>query len=186
MNIFIIIFFIALPTVGYIGVTMYTTHCTLKEAIFSIASFLRQGEYELSADQNYCRECNQIVKDIIEDKRYDDLCKLNSYSPTLYFNDAHAGNPSVCITVKPSDDSERLQLENILEAKTRVYLTNYKSDIETLVSWSENTNLGLPMLIIEYARNKKEADSIRQKKLDAAKTILTASTDVIDEEEDLL
>ena len=92
----------------------------------------------------------------------------------------------MCITVKPSDDSERLQLENILEAKTRVYLTNYRSDIETLVSWSENTSLGLPMLVIEYARNKKEADSIRQKKLDAAKTILTASTDVIVEEEDLL
>lgn len=158
-----------------------------KEAICEIASLVKSNGYELSADQNYCRECNQIVKDIIDDKRYYDLCKLNSYSPTLYFNDAHAGNPSVCITVKPSDDSERLQLSNILEAKTRVYLTNYnRSDIETLVSWSENTSLGLPMLIIEYARNKKEADCIRQKKLDAAKTILTASTDVIDEEEDLL
>ena len=189
MNIFIVLFicfFVILPLGIYIVVTMHTENCTFKEAIISIVSFLRQGGYELSADQNYCRECNQIVKDIIEDKRYDDLCKLNSYSPTLYFNDAHAGTPSVCITVKPSDDSERLQLENILEAKTRVYLTNYKSDIETLVSWSENTSLGLPMLVIEYARNKKEADSIRQKKLDAAKTILTASTDVLDEEEDLL
>lgn len=186
MNIFIIIFFIALPSVGYIGVTMYTTHCTLKEAIFSIASFLRQGEYELSADQNYCRECNQIIKDILGDKRYENLCTLNPYSSTLFFADAHAGNPSVCITVKPSDDSERLQLSNILEAKTRVYLTNYRSDIETLVSWSENTSLGLPMLVIEYARNKKEADSIRRKRLDAAKTILTASTDILDEEEDLL
>lgn len=161
-------------------------HYSWKEAICEIASLLKENGYELSADQNYCRECNQIVKDIIDDKRYDDLCKLNLYSPTLYFNNAHAGNPSVCITVKPSDDSERLQLENILEAKTRVYLTNYRSDIETLVSWSENTSLGLPMLVIEYARNKKEADSIRQKKLDAAKTILTASTDVLDEEEDLL
>ena len=95
----------------------------------------------------------------------------------------------MCITVKPSDDSEKLQLSKIIDAKTRVYLTNYNRSapaIETLVSWSENTNLGLPMLVIEYARNKKEADSIRQKKLDAAKTILTAATDVLDEEEDLL
>lgn len=159
---------------------------TWKEAILQIVSFLKENGYELSADQNYCRECNQIIKDILGDKRYEDLCKLNPYISTLFFADAHAGNPSVCITVKPSDDSERLQLSNILEAKTRVYLTNYRSDIETLVSWSENTSLGLPMLVIEYARNKKEADCIRQKKLDAAKTILTASTDVIDEEEDLL
>ena len=163
-------------------------HYSCKEAICEIASLLKENGYELSADQNYCRECNQIIKDILGDKRYENLCTLNPYSYTLFFADAHAGNPSVCITVNPSDDSERRQLENILEAKTRVYLTNYRSApaIETLVSWSENTNLGLPMLVIEYARNKKEADSIRQKRLDAAKTILTASTDVIDEEEDLL
>lgn len=162
-------------------------HYSCKEAICEIASLLKENGYELSADQNYCRECNQIIKDIVGDERYNKLCSLNHHFLMIYFSDAHAGNPSVCITVKPSDDSERLQLENILEAKTRVYLTNYnRSDIETLVSWSENTNLGLPMLVIEYARNKKEADSIRQKRLDAAKTILTASTDVIDEEEDLL
>lgn len=162
-------------------------HYSCKEAICEIASLLKENGYELSADQNYCRECNQIVRDILGDKKYEDLCKLNPYSSTLFFADEHAGNPSVCITVNPANDSERLQLANILEAKTRVYLTNYKfSDQETYVSWSENTNLGLPMLVIEYARNKKEADSIKQKNLDAAKTILTASTDVIDEEEDLL
>lgn len=183
----IFIFFIVLPIVGYIGVTMYTTHCTFKEAIISIASFLRQGEYELSADQNYCRECNQIVKDILGEKKYEDLCTLNPHSLTLYFNDMHSGTPSVCITVKPSDDSERLQLSNILESKTREYLTNYRFPaIETLVSWSENTTLGLPMLVIEYARNKKEADSIRRRKLEATKTLLASSTDVLDDEEDLL
>ena len=187
MNIFIVIFFVIFPLGLLIVTTMHTENCTFKEAIISIVSFLKQGEYELSADQNYCRECNQIVRDILGDKRYKDLCILNPYSLTLYFNDTHSGTPSVCITVKPSDDSERLQLSNILEAKTREYLTNYnRSDIETLISWSENTSLGLPMLIIEYARNKKEADSIRQKRLAAAKTILTAATDVLDEEEDLL
>lgn len=161
---------------------------TWKEAILQIVSFFKENDYELSADQNYCRECNQIIKDIVGNERYNKLCSLDHHFSMISFYDAHAGNPSVCITVKPSDDSERLQLENILEAKTRVYLTNYRSApaIETLVSWSENTNLGLPMLVIEYARNKKEADSLRQRKLAGVQTILNSSTDVLDEEEDLL
>lgn len=163
-------------------------HYSCKEAICEIASLLKENGYELSADQNYCRECNQIIKDIVGDERYNKLCSLDHHFSMISFYDAHAGNPSVCITLNPADDSERLQLENILEAKTRVYLTNYRSTpaIETLVSWSENTTLGLPMLIIEYARNKKEADSIRQRKLDGVQTILASSTDVLDEEEDLL
>lgn len=163
-------------------------HYSWKEAICEIASLLKENGYELSADQNYCRECNQIIKDIVGNERYNKLCSLDHHFSMISFYDAHAGTPSVCITLNPADDSERLQLENILEAKTRVYLTNYRSApaIETLVSWSENTTLGLPMLVIEYARNKKEADSIRQRKLENAKTILASSTDVLDDEEDLL
>lgn len=42
---------------------------TWKEAILQIVSFLKENGYELSADQNYCRECNQIIKDILGDKR---------------------------------------------------------------------------------------------------------------------
>ena len=179
--------FLLLMIFFWIIAIMYLKKCSFMEAVTFIASSFLKNEYELSSDFNYYNDCCKILKDILGDKRFDDLCELDQYSPIIFFNDTHAGNPSVCITVNPSYDSERIRLSNILEDKTRIQLTNYyETNQETFVSWSENKKLSLPMLVIEYARNKKEADAIRQKKLYAAKTILTASTDIIDEEEDLL
>ena len=49
--------------------------------------------------------------------------------------------------------------------------------------WGQNERLQMPMLIIGYSRNQKEAEAIRRKKeSEAEKIIISENTDIYDED----
>ena len=65
-----------------VGIVMLFTKSSIEDARKIISSFF-QRSYELSRDENYIKAVNDIVKDILGEVRYVELCTLNKYSNTL-------------------------------------------------------------------------------------------------------
>ena len=83
-----LLYLIFLVLVGYSGLVFLVKIVTmkpLKECREKIASFINNGDYQLSADINYMTEVNKIVCDILGETRYKQLCTLNEYSSCLFY-----------------------------------------------------------------------------------------------------
>lgn len=158
--------------------------CSVKEARQIIADMLtKKTEYELRNDENYRRDINTTCKDLLGEKRYNDLSVLTKYSSTIEFEES-AGYPLVYITVNPIDENERIRIQNALLDTTKLYIENYgKNGLEVTAEWGENRKIRLPMLIIGYSRNETETAAIRRKEQSLAeKVIISANTEIYDEE----
>lgn len=85
------------------------------------------------------------------------------------------------------DDNEKIQLQTLIEAKTQFYLRNYKiKDLVTIVEWDKSAVFGYPMLKITYPRTDEECARIRSIKRVEADNIISSTSDIIDDSEDLL
>lgn len=155
----VIIYFLA------VRILMLYSQCTEEKAKEMIADWWRenasgqpQDAYELSGDCNYRDAVNSIVEDMLDEARYDMLCKLDEHSGTLEFVDQHTGFPTVHITVNPRDKTEAKRLRTRLESITAQYAMNYgdPASVKVLSRWSKNRVLCLPKLVIAYSRNGKE------------------------------
>ena len=171
-----------------VGLVMLCTKCTFEDAREKIASFFKENEYELSCDFNYIQSINEIVKDILGDSRYDELCKLDKYSKTLLFCNNHSGLPSVKITLSINDDSEKKRLETVIEEITRKYLLQYGKSpyVKLLLEWSHDAVLDLPRLVLLYSRNKKECTILDAFEEANVKKMASKYSSVFDETDDLL
>lgn len=169
-----------------VGLIMLFAKCSFEDAREMVASFFKENEYELSRDFNYKQSINEIVKDILGETRYGELCKLDKYSNTLLFCDNHNGLPSVKITLNINDDNEKKRLETVIEEITRKYLLNYGESpyVKILLEWSHNAVLDLPMLVLLYSRNKKEWAILDAFEEANVKKIALKYKNVIDETED--
>lgn len=177
--------------VAAIGVLKMVVKCSVKEAREIIANFIKKHfignnntmEYELRNDENYRRDVNTTCKDLLGEKRYNDLIMLTKYSSTIEFEES-AGYPLVYITVNPIDENERIRIQNALLDTTKLYIENYgKNGLEVTAEWGENRKIRLPMLIIGYSRNETETAAIRRKEQSLAeKVIISANTEIYDEE----
>lgn len=169
-----IIYFIAVLVVK---ILMLCNNCTEEDAKKMFASWWRenasgqpQNDYELSGDCNYRDAVNSTVEDMLDEARYDILCRLDKHSSTLEFVDHHAGFPTVHITVNPRDKTEAKRLQTRLESITAQCAMNYgdPASVKVLSRWSKNRALRLPKLVIAYSRNGKEKamlDRIEQARL---------------------
>lgn len=150
-----------------------------------VEPFRSKKDYELETDISYITEINDICRDILGLQKYGDLCKLNNYEPLFYFWYS-SGYPLVYITVNQTEENEKTQLENIILQTTKSYLTNYGRNYEATIEWGKNQYLGLPMMILGYARNEQENKAILRKKKEVLNRIINSSIGVIDDTEDLL
>lgn len=169
---------------GVLVIIKIIKQSTWNEAMQIIASFFKGTPYELQCDPNYISEMNDIVRTVVGESQYQQLCKLAIYSRTMTFS--NIGTPTISITVKPRDDSEHAQLENLLCVCTRRYITNYKLP-ENIVKCAWDTNFELKYLVLKiyYPRNTKDIQFIKSElKLDVDRIIISNS-DVTDDEEDL-
>ena len=176
--------FIAISYGGVLIIVKMIRQSTWKEAMQIIASFFKNNEYELQYDTNFITEVNHIIRSVVGEQQYQQLCRLNVYSSTVIFTTV--GIPTVSITVKPKDDSERIQLENIMCTCTRRYIANYKLP-ENIVkfTWDANYELNYPVLKIYYPRTIDDIQLIKSElKVDIDKIVISNS-DVTDDEEDL-
>lgn len=162
---------------------MLFTKSSVDEARKKISSFFRDDEYELSQDSNYQQDVNNIVKDILGQTRYEELCNLNKYSLTLQFLDNHDGLPCVQITLNTNDENEKKRLEAVLESTTRQYLLNYKgvSYTKLLLEWSYNEILRLPILKIMYSRNENECKILENVENSQVDKVSVKYGDVLDD-----
>lgn len=85
---------------------MYICKCSLEEARDKIASFFQRDVYRLDCDYNFRTEINKICLDILGEKRYQELCKLEEYSSTFVFVQS-SGYPSFKITMNVNDENEK-------------------------------------------------------------------------------
>lgn len=162
-------------------------NCTLSEARTILASFFRENSYLLSNDHNYMCELNKIVLDVLGEERYKKMCVLEEHSSTIFFEESNSGLSSINIVVSVSDDNEKLQLENLVNSKTKFYLNNYKlKEIVTYVEWDTSKIFGYPLLKITYPQTDDECERIRSLKNVEIKNIISSSSDIIDDSEDLL
>ena len=164
-------------------------NCHYDDAKKILIDFLKfSHDYELSSDRNYYLAICHAIKQLVGDSRYEELVKLDSFIPLIQFFDKHAGVPSVEITLMYSDDNEKIQLETILTSLTRQFLTSRYGEIgqEVYVSWTKNMYVGFPTLVITYARTAQEKNIIQQMKKRDLEKIITANSDVIDDELELL
>jgi len=177
-----------------LGVVMLFTQCSVEKARKMIASWWQENtsgsqtnDYELSRNYNYIIEVNHLIVDALGEARYQELCKLNKYSPIIYFLDNHDGLPTVQITLNCTDENERNRLEAMLEDKTEEYLSNYQdsTNVGAFSYWTQNRILHLPMLIIMYSRNDKERKMLAAKEQHRIRKSTARYSDVIDDTEEV-
>lgn len=171
-----------------IGIIMLYTESSIEDARKMISSCLLKNGYKLSRDLNYIQVINKIIKDILGESRYEELCNLNTYSSIIQFCDSHDGLPSVKITLNCNEENEKKRLETILDGMTKQYLQNYGdlANVKLLLNWSQNETLKLPMLNIIYSRNEKERKMLDAFKQSQIGKISAKYGEVLDDTEDIL
>lgn len=135
---------------------MIWTGCSKEEATKKIQEFvLQKEEYHLATDQMLIADIWSVVKDIIGDSRYDELCKLSRSSQLFQANYA-SGLPYLAITVAYSDENEKQRLENVLRALVSKYLSIHGMNKGVLSDWKEDGYLKMPALMIRYAETEEQ------------------------------
>lgn len=170
-----------------VGMIVLVTKCSAEDAQKMIVSFLENKDYVLSRDTNYIQSVNNVVMDILGQSKYEELCDLNKYDMTLKIIDENNRLPCIHITLNYDDENEKKRLEAILERTTMQYLLNYKEPayIKTLLEWSQNEILHLPMLIILYSRNEKEYKIIEEFEKSRIKKVSVKYDDILDDTEEI-
>lgn len=188
LTLFFILFFTYFLSVFFVKLAKNCSWREAREIIAALlASLLKENEYDLSTDSNYLHDLNKIIMDVVGTQRYQQLCDLDILAPTISFNNKHSGTPSVCISVKPNDDSEKLQLEYLIRSTTEIYLENYNlGKTVTKLSWEDNKVLGIPMIVIYYPTNDIQYEALIKSKHYEVKNTLSSMNDILDDEEDLI
>jgi hypothetical protein len=144
-------------------------------------------EYKLCNDVNLNNEISESVRNIIGDKRYEKLLKLNHLNlstPLLSFGDGNGGLPFISISLFYADDNEKKRLENIITNIVQKYLMLYGWSTQVLVDWKTRQDLNMPSLCIKYARTAKEKKIMNIELQDKRKKIISQYAPVVDDTED--
>lgn len=162
------------------------TGCNDLEAVVKIHNFINgNAVYSFENDFGFENAVCENIRNIIGDKRYDQLIKLSQTAistPLLSFG-YYSGLPYIAISMYYEDDNEKQVLENILTNLVRSYLRIYGYGTNILVDWKIRPDLKMPYLLIRYACTKEEKRIIEMTLQTSIKSIIDTNTDITDDTE---
>lgn len=133
--------------------------CNDNEASTKLHNFLNgKAQYQFYNDIGFANDVWENVKNIIGDKRFEQLVKLSNTAistPLLSFGE-NSGLPYIAVSLYYLDANEKLVLENIITNLVKNYLQIYGYNVQILVDWKVRYDLNMPFLQIKYARTQEE------------------------------
>lgn len=147
---------------GAVHLAKVFTGCSTDEAITKIQNLINgKTVVPLASDPGFYNEICQALHDIIGEKRYSELTKLDSALRAA----GHAavvacgtvlGLPCVAITVAPKDDTEKQIIEAVLIGITKKHLAARGLGPEVIGDWKNRMDINTPYLEIRYPDNAQD------------------------------
>lgn len=115
----------------------------------------------LENDSGFYLELCQALKNIIGDKRYAELEKLDAalraagQAPVIACG-ANGGLPYFAISVRPKDNTEKQMIEVVLTGITKKHLVSRGLGPEVLRDWKARMDIDSPYLEIRYPNNAQD------------------------------
>lgn len=191
--VFLIISLFITGIAGYYGVCHIIklwTGCNSHEAGTKLHNFIN-GKFpiQFNNDIGFSNDVWENVKNIIGDKRYEQLVKLSQTAietPLLSFGE-NSGLPYISISLYYKDQNEKCLIENVLSNLVVKYLRIYGFNTQILVDWKVRYDLKMPFLEIRYARTPEEQNILTFCQRNTQQSIMAKNSAIIDdtEEDDL-
>ncbi|MCI6616731.1 hypothetical protein [Ruminococcus sp.] len=190
-NIFIFLVVVVAILIGsyYLAIHIIKlwTGCDYDGAITKLHNlFNGKAHCQLNTDMAFINEIWNNVHNIIGDKRYQQLVRLNNTmidTPLLCFDD-NGKIPSINISLYYSDENERLILENIICNVVKKYLKIYGYSSESICKWFVRYDLNMPYLQIYYAKTAEQRMALRAYIQNEQNNLVGQNVDLTDDTED--
>lgn len=169
------------------------TGCSMEEAARKVRDFVSgKVTVPLSADPGFYAELCQALRDIIGDKRYTGLEKLDTalrtagHTPVIACG-TNSGLPCITITVRPKDETEQQTIETVMIDITRKHLVARGLSPEVLGDWKKRLDINYPYLEIRYPENEEDGKLIADTIIRTGAAVVVVDNPLTDdtEEEDL-
>lgn len=152
---------------------------TTEEAAQKIRDFVNgKTTVPLSTEPGVYEELCQGLKDVVGDKRYGELAKLDAalraagHTPVIA-SCTNSGLPCITISVQPKDDTEKRTIEAVMIGIIRKRIVARGLGPEILGDWKVRLDVNTPYLQIRYPENEKDRKLI-------ADTIIRTGAAVVD------
>lgn len=163
------------------------TGCSVSEASLKIQNFINGTPIcSLETDINFQNEVWENLRNIIGEKRYNQLVKLSKTAistPLLFFRE-NGGIPCFSLSVFCYDDNEQKTIETVVTNITLKYLHLYGYSENIIVNWKKRYDLNMSILEIQYARSEKEQQLLNVILQHHRNAIIANNIDVFDDEDD--
>lgn len=174
---------------GAVHLVKVYTGCSTDEAVAKIQN-LMNGKIvvPLANDPGFFNEICQAIRNIIGDKRYGELVKLNSalcaagHTPVIACGTV-LGLRCVDITIRPKDDTEKQILEAVLVDITKNHLAAQGLGPEVIADWKNRMDINSPYLEIRYPDNAQERKVILDTIAKDGLAAIEADTSLTDDED---
>lgn len=174
---------------GAVHLVKVYTGCSTDEAIAKIQNLINgKVVVPLANDPGYYDEICQALRNIIGDKRYNELAKLDAalraagHTPVIACGTV-LGVPCGDFTVQPQDDSEKQIIEAVLTGITKKHLAVRGMGPEVIADWKNRMDINSPYLEIRYPDNAQDRKVILDTIAKDGLAAIEANTALTDDED---
>lgn len=135
------------------------TGCSTNEAVKKVHNFISgKGQYHFESDAGFVDEIWRNVKNIIGEKRFQQLINLSytAINPPLLVCGEKNGLPYVALSIYYESETEKRILESVIGNVFIRYLQMAAYDTQILKEWTTRYDLDMLVLEIRYARTEEE------------------------------
>lgn len=167
--------------------------CSEEEAAQKIRDFVNgKTAVPLSKDQGVYTELCQGLQNVMGEKRYNELARVDAalraagHMPVIA-SGTNSGLPCITISVQPKDDTEQQTIEAVMIGMLRKHIAARGLGPEVLGDWKKRLDINYPYLEIRYPENAKDRKLIADTIIRTGAAIAGANSPLTDdtEEEDL-
>ena len=136
--------------------------CSEEEAAQKIRDFVNgKTTVPLSKDQGVYTELCQGLQNVMGEKRYNELARVDAalraagHTPVIA-SGTNSGLPCITISVQPKDDTEQQTIEAVMIGILRKHIVARGLGSEVLGDWKVRLDINTPYLEIRYPETEKD------------------------------
>ena len=163
--------------------------CSEEEAARKIRDFVNgKVTVSLANDPGVYREICQGLNDIIGDKRYGALAKLDAalraagHTPVIA-SGTNSGLPCITISVQPKDDTEQQTIEAVMIGILRKHIVARGLGPEVLGDWKVRLDINTPYFEIRYPESAEDRKLIVDTIIRTGSAIVDVNSPLTDDTE---